>query len=86
MPTIIVDGSLDSIVAYPTIAKDYAYTLQAMKDLPFDIWLAAHSSQFSLDEKHKPGDAYNPEAFVNPKGYAAAMDELQKQYDERVKK
>ena len=31
MPTIIVEGSLDSIAAYPDIAKDYAYTLKAMK-------------------------------------------------------
>lgn len=85
MPTIIVDGSLDSIAAYPDIAKDYAYTLQAMKGLQFDIWLAAHASQFNLNDKHKPSDAYNPAAFIDPKGYAAALADLQKQYENKMK-
>ena len=84
MPTIIVEGSLDSIAAYPDIARDYAYTLEAMKGLKFDIWLAAHASQFSLHSKHKPSDAYNPAAFIDPKGYAAALDDLQKQYEKKV--
>jgi metallo-beta-lactamase class B len=86
MPSIIVDGSLDSVAAYPTIAKDYAYTFQAMKGLQPDIWLAAHASQFSLHDKHKPGDAYNPAAFIDPKGYAEALADLQKAYDEKMKK
>jgi metallo-beta-lactamase class B len=84
MPTIIVDGSLDSIAAYPDIAKDYAYTLQVMKGLQFDIWLAAHASQFGLHNKHKPSDAYNPTAFIDPKGYAAALADLQKQYESKM--
>lgn len=85
MPTIIVDSSFESITAYPNIAKDYAYTLQAMKEVQFDIWLAAHASQFDLYDKHKPGDAYNPAAFIDPNGYAAALADLQKDYDEKVK-
>ena len=85
MPTIIVDGSLDSIAAYPDIARDYAYTLEAMKGLSFDIWLAAHASQFSLHAKHKPSDAYNPAAFIDPKGYAAALTDLQQQYEKKMK-
>ena len=84
MPTIIVDGSLDSIAAYPHIAKDYAYTLQAMKGLQSDIWLAAHASQFDLHAKHKPGDAYNPAAFIDPKGYVEALDDLQQQYEKKM--
>jgi metallo-beta-lactamase class B len=86
MPTIIVDGRLDGIAAYPNIARDYAYTLQAMKGLQFDIWLAAHAGQFNLHGKHKPGDAYNPTAFIDPKGYAMALNDLQKAYEKKVKK
>ena len=85
MPSIIVDGSLDSVAAYPNIAKDYAYTFQTMKGLQFDIWLAAHASQFNLQDKHKPNDAYNPAAFIDPKGYAAALADLQKTYEEKLK-
>ena len=70
--------------AYPTIARDYTYTLKAMKNISFDIWLAAHTSQFNLHEKHKPGDAYNPAAFIDRPGYDAAINDLQKQYDEKI--
>ena len=86
LPTIIVEGPFSSVKAYPNIASDYAYTLSAMMGLKFDIWLAAHASQFNLHEKHKPGAAYHPEAFIDQKGYDAAMADLQKRYEEQVKK
>ena len=85
MPSIIVDGPFSSVIAYPQIADDYAYTFAAMKSLKFDIWLAAHASQFGLHQKHKPGDAYKPAAFIDPKGYTAALAQLQKQYDKKRK-
>ncbi len=85
MPTIISERPFDAITAYPNIAADYAYTLKAMKNISFDIWLAAHASQFNLQEKHKPGGAYNPAAFIDHAGYDAALSDLQKQYDEKMK-
>lgn len=84
MPSIITDRPFAAITAYPGIANDYAYTLKAMRSIPFDIWLAAHASQFNLHEKHKPGDAYNPAAFIDQAGYDAAISDLQKQYDEKM--
>jgi metallo-beta-lactamase class B len=84
MPTIISERPFAAITAYPNIAIDYAYTLQAMKNISFDIWLAAHAAQFGLHEKHKPGDAYNPAAFIDQAGYDAAINDLQKQYDEKM--
>ena len=57
-----------------------------MKNISFDIWLAAHASQFKLHEKHKPGDAYNPSGFIDQAGYDAALSDLQKQYDEKMKR
>jgi metallo-beta-lactamase class B len=84
MPTIITERSFAAISAYPDIAEDYAYTLKAMKNISFDIWLAAHASQFNLHEKHKPGDGYNPAAFTDQPGYDAAISDLQKQYDEKM--
>ncbi len=57
-----------------------------MKKITFDIWLASHASQFKMHEKHKPGDAYNPAAFIDHDGYNAALRDLQKQYDEKIKK
>ena len=85
MPTIVTDKPFASITSYPGIASDYAYTLGAMKNLSFDIWLASHASQFNLHDKHHPGDAYNPAAFIDGKGFDAELRDLQKQYDEKIK-
>ena len=86
MPTIIVDTNFTAVTKYTTIEKDYAYTLQAMKNIQLDIWLAAHCSQFDLHQKHHPGDAYNPAAFTDQKGYDYELKELQQAYDDKLKK
>lgn len=85
MPTIVTDKSFSDIPAYPDIARDYAYTLNAMKKLSFDIWLASHASQFELQRKHKPGSGYNPDAFIDKKGYDAQINDLQDQFLKKVK-
>ena len=84
MPTIITERPFAAITAYPNIANDYAYTLKAMKNISFDIWLAAHAGQFNLHEKRKPGDTCNPAAFIDQPGYDTAISDLQKQYDEKM--
>lgn len=85
MPTIVTDKKFSNIPSYPDIAKDYAYTLDAMKKLSFDIWLSSHASQFGLHTKHKPGDAYNPEAFVDRKGYDKSVSNLEAEYLNKIK-
>jgi len=80
MPSIVTNKNFADIPAYPNIAKDYAYTIAAMKKLSFDIWLSSHASQFGLQSKHKPGDAYNPAAFMERKGYDAELNDLQDQF------
>lgn len=84
MPTIVTERPFAAITTYADIAKDYEYTFKAMKNISFDIWLAAHASQFNLHEKHKPGDAYNPAAFIDRPGYDTALRDLQKQYDKKM--
>ena len=84
MPSIVTERPFEAITDYPGIASDYAYTLQAMKNISFDIWLAAHASQFNLHKKHQPGDAYNPAAFIDRQGYDAALRDLQQEYDEKI--
>lgn len=86
MPTIIIDRRFADVTAYPTIQQDYAYTLHAMRNIQFDIWLAAHASQFNLQEKHAPGSVYNPSAFIDQKGYDDELNDLQKKFDEKLKK
>jgi metallo-beta-lactamase class B len=84
MPSILSETRLSGMPTYPDVGKDYAYTLNELKNQKFDIWLASHASQFSLQDKHKPDDAYNPEAFFDQKGYDAAINDLQKEYDRRL--
>ena len=84
MPTIITDKKLSAVPGYPNIAEDYAYTLDAMKKLTFDIWLSSHASEFGLHSKREPDDAYNPAAFIDREGYDAELNALQRIFDERV--
>lgn len=86
MPTIVTERSFSDIPAYPQITSDYAYTLQSLKGLQFDIWVASHASQFDLHLKHKPGDAYNPAAFMDRKGYDEQLNDLQKEFDKKTGK
>ncbi len=86
LPSIISERPFAAITAYPQIASDFEYTLQQLKNISFDIWLSSHASQFNLHKKHQPGDAYNPSAFFDQKGYYAALADLQKAFDEKLKK
>jgi metallo-beta-lactamase class B len=55
-----------------------------MKNLQFDIWLVSHASQFGLHQKHRPGEGYNSEVFIDRQGYNAALCDLQKVYMEKL--
>lgn len=65
---------------YPNIVGDYARTFHAQKELTTDIFLASHAAQFRMHDKYKPGDPYNPERFVDPQGYRASVERLEKIY------
>lgn len=84
IPTILDATKFPSMPSYPDVMKDYAYTLDTMPKLKFDLWFAAHAGQFDLHKKHQPGDAYNPMAFADRAGYDAAIAEQQKSFAQRV--
>src|SRR5438067_12729539 len=79
-PGVTVSG----MPKYAAIGEDYARTFRAQKDLPIDVWLASHASQFNLHQKYQPGDAYNPDRFVDPQGFKTAVAELEKKYREQL--
>jgi metallo-beta-lactamase class B len=72
--------------AYPGIEQDYARTFKAQKAMTIDVFLASHASQFGLHDKYKPGDAYNPDRFVDPAGFLEAVTGLEKTYLAQVAK
>jgi metallo-beta-lactamase class B len=80
IPTIVTEKHFNDIPAYPSIADDYAYSLDAMSALTFDIWVASHASQFDLHKKHKPGSRYNPAAFADRAGYNKTLEECREDY------
>ncbi|WP_379964635.1 ESP-1 family subclass B3 metallo-beta-lactamase [Epilithonimonas sp. UC225_85] len=85
LPSIIIDNKFSDVKTYPTIRKDYAYTLEAMKKLDFDVWVASHASQFDLHEKRKEGDSYNPKLFMDKENYFKRLENLEGDYLEKVK-
>jgi metallo-beta-lactamase class B len=84
MPSIVTEKKFAELTAYPEIAQDYAYTLKAMKNLSFDLWLSSHASQFGLHQKRQAGLAYNPAAFMERAGYDAALSDFQRQYYKKI--
>ena len=85
MPTVLDETNLSGMPSYPDVGKDYAYTFDALKKLQFDIWLSSHANQFRMHTKHKPGDSYNPTAFIDRTGYDETIAALEKIYLRRLR-
>lgn len=86
MPTIVTSKKFSNVTAYPNIAKDYAYTISAMKKITFDIWLSSHASQFKLHAKRQANAPYNPSLFIDRKGYEQSLKELESEYLKKLSK
>jgi metallo-beta-lactamase class B len=84
MPTIVTEKEFSELSTYPDIEKDYAYTLESMKNLSFDVWVASHASQFSLHDKRQPGATYNPAAFMDKPTYDVQLADLQKAFMKKI--
>ena len=69
---------------YPGVAEDFAETFRRQKLLPVDVWVASHGSQYGLHEKYEPGQAYDPDTFVDPEGFFAEVERLERVYLEQV--
>jgi len=83
IPTLLDETKFPGMPTYPKVEKDYAYTLDAMKKLQFDLWFAAHAGQFGLDKKYKTDGGYHPEVFADRPGYDAAIGECYQDYLKR---
>ncbi len=84
MGTVIPGMNLIDDAAYPAIADDFRLTFKRQRAQDIDIWVAAHASQFRLHAKYKPGDAYDPERFVDPAGYRKALDRHEKMFEQKL--
>jgi len=69
---------------YRGVAEDFAETFRRQKILPVDVWVASHGSQYGLHEKYQPGQAYDPDTFVDPGGFLSEVERLERVYLEQV--
>ena len=65
---------------YPGVADDFAQTYRRQKAMDVDVWVAAHGSQYGLHDKYAPGQEYDPDTFVDPDGFLAAVERLERIY------
>jgi metallo-beta-lactamase class B len=65
---------------YPGIAGDYEKTFRVLKSLPCDIFLGAHGDYYGMDSKLKRLQAGDTQAFVDPAGYRAYVDNREKAF------
>ena len=84
MASINPGVKMSGMPTFPGIAQAYAQTFHDQKEMKIDVWLASHAAQFGLHDKYKPGDPYNPERFVDPKGFQAAVEKLEKAYRDQL--
>jgi metallo-beta-lactamase class B len=71
---------------YPGMLKDYKTSIATMRGLPCDIFLAAHPEQFGMDGKlaDLKKDPDGPNAFVDPAGYKAYLDDSEAELNEKA--
>lgn len=69
---------------FPDIGDAYARSFAAQKAMELDVFLSSHASQFGLHQKRRPGDAYNADRFVDPKGFRAAVDQLEASFRKQL--
>lgn len=69
---------------YAGVAEDFARTFASQKAMAVDVWVSAHGGQYGLHDKYRPGQAYDPQAFVDPAGFLAAVTRLERIYLEQL--
>ena len=71
---------------YPDIVQDYERTFSLLKNLPVDIYLAAHGSAFDLLEKMKLVGQSPQNPFIDRPGYKRLITRTERQFREELKR
>jgi metallo-beta-lactamase class B len=66
--------------AYPTIAQDYERSFRVLKTLKCDLFLGAHGGYFGLEAKYARLRAGHADAFVDPQGCAAFIEQKEQEF------
>jgi metallo-beta-lactamase class B len=79
----VIGAQLIGNARYPRIAEDFERTFRVQKALAADVFLAAHGSQYRMQQKYKP--AYSPETFVDTEGYKRAVAESEAKFQAQLR-
>lgn len=69
---------------YPQIAADYMRGFAVLRSLPCDLFLGAHGSYFGLTRKYKRWRAGDRDAFIDPAGCRAFVDQHEGEFDKEL--
>jgi metallo-beta-lactamase class B len=86
LPNINPGTILVGNAKYPGIAEDFERTIAAQKAMDCDVFLSSHAQHYSLHDKFKPGDPYNPDRFVDNAGFHAAVTRYEKAFRDQLAK
>ena len=84
MATINPGKKLVVEATYAGVAEDFAETFRKQKALDIDVWVAAHGPQYNLHDKFEAGQPYDPDTFVDPDGFLAEVERLERLYFEQI--
>jgi metallo-beta-lactamase class B len=79
-PNVNPGYRLRKSAVYPTMTQDYELTFRTLKSLPCDVFLGAHGSYFDLGEKFAKWKVGDVNAFVDPAGYKAYVEEREREF------
>lgn len=69
--------------AYPRIAADYTHSFEILKNLPCDLFLAAHVSIYGgLAKARRLRNAAQPNPFIDPEGYRGMVFQQEKEFQQ----
>ncbi len=71
---------------YPDIVQDFDSSIRKLRALPIDVFLGAHGYWFGLQGKYpKLQQSREPNPFIDPAGYRALVDDLEKAFLDQLK-
>jgi metallo-beta-lactamase class B len=72
--------------SYPGIDDDFRHEFSTLASLPCDIFLGAHGSYFGLKEKYPRFKAGDKNAFIDPAGYRAYVEDRKQAFERELQK
>jgi len=72
--------------SYPQIAADYEHGFKVLKGMPCDVFLGAHGGYYGLQAKYDRWKSGDHDAFIDPEGYKAYIDDRERAFEAELKR